>query len=347
MTIPSIRKTDVVKFLMLAKKIPVVDVRSPSEFSRGHIPGAINIPLFDDEERKAVGIAYKKEGRTAAILKGLGLIGPKIHLKLKQALELAQPDTLLVYCWRGGMRSETMAWLFALGDVNVEILRGGYKNYRNHILSGFRDNRKIIILGGMTGSSKTRILHHLRSLGQQVIDLEGLANHKGSAFGGLGQLPQPSSEYFANLLYAEWSDLNSDQPVWIEDESKNIGKVFMPDDFYNVIQESPALILMIEPGKRIPGLTEEYATYPTDQLKESIKKVSRRLGGEKTREILDAVDTGDLVKAVELMLIYYDKTYDHSLSRKRSKNVIYVETDTIDIETNSKKVLEASYKITW
>ena len=203
-----LKKINVSKFLELSEIIPIADVRSPSEFSFGHIPGAVNIPLFDDEEREAVGTKYKKEGRLPAILEGLKYTGPAMSSKLKQALKIAKNGKLLIHCWRGGMRSEAMAWFFSLGDIEIEVLDGGYKSYRHHILENLSEKRKIIVLGGMTGSSKTYILKYLNKMGQQVLDLEGLANHKGSAFGALGQLPQPSTEQFSNMLFNEWKHLN-------------------------------------------------------------------------------------------------------------------------------------------
>jgi len=226
-------------FLALAKETPVIDVRSPSEFVAGHIPGALNIPLFDDAERAAVGTLYKNEGRIPAILEGLRLSGPAMEGKLRAALSVAREGKLLVHCWRGGMRSEAMAWLFAQGGIATEILEGGYKSYRNYILENLGSRRKMIVLGGMTGSSKTHILRYLKRLGEQVIDLEGLANHKGSAFGSLGQLPQPTTEHFANLLFHEWKELDDRRPLWVEDESRNIGSVFMPENFYLNMQDTP------------------------------------------------------------------------------------------------------------
>jgi len=347
MKFPPLEKIDVSRFLDLAEKIPVVDVRSPSEFNSGHIPGAFNIPLFDDKERETAGIKYKKEGRSKAIIAGIELAGPKMHLKLQEALKIAKNGKLLVHCWRGGMRSEAMAWLFLLGDIDTEILNRGYKAYRNYILSALSGKRKTIILGGMTGSSKTLILRHLKKQGQQVIDLEKLANHKGSAFGALGQPPQPSSEYFANLLFNEWKQINKDLPVWIEDESRNIGNVFMPDDFYNNLQDSPTIILLMEVKERLPRLMEEYSTYPPELLKGSIMKISKRLGGDKTKDALDAVDKDDLAKAVEIVLKYYDKAYLYGIKRKNRKNLIYLKTETDDIEINAGLVLNAATKIVW
>ena len=342
-----LEKIDISRFLDLAEKIPVVDVRSPSEFNSGHIPGAFNIPLFDDKERETVGIKYKKEGRSKAIIKGIELAGPNMHLKLHEAIKIAKDGKLLAHCWRGGMRSETMGWLFSLGDIDTEILDRGYKAYRNYILIALSEKRKTIILGGMTGSSKTLILRHLKKRGQQVIDLEELANHKGSAFGALGQPPQPSSEHFANLLFNEWKQINKNLPVWIEDESRNIGNVFIPDDFYNNLQDSPTIILLMKIKERLPRLMEEYSTYPPELLKESIMKISKRLGGDNTKDALDAVDKGDLAKAVEIVLKYYDKAYLYGIKRKNRKNLISVETETDDIEINAGLVLNAATKIAW
>ncbi len=342
-----LEKIDISRFLSLAEKIPVVDVRSPSEFNSGHIPGAFNIPLFDDKERETVGIKYKKEGRSKAIIEGIKLAGPKMHFKLHEALKIAKDGKLLVHCWRGGMRSETMGWLFSLGDIDTEILDRGYKAYRNYILTALSEKRKTIILGGMTGSSKTLILRHLKKQGQQVIDLEELANHKGSAFGALGQPPQPSSEHFANLLFNEWKQINKNLPVWIEDESRNIGNVFMPDDFYNNLQDSPTIILLMKIKKRLPRLMEEYSTYPPELLKESIMKINKRLGGDNTKDALDAVDKGDLAKAVEIVLKYYDKAYLYGIKRKNTKKLISIETVTDDVEVNAGLVLNVATKITW
>jgi len=342
-----INKTGPEGFLSLAKGIPVIDVRSPSEFAAGHIPGALNIPLFDDEERARVGTLYKKEGRIPAILEGFKLSGPSMADKLQTALSAAAKGKLLVHCWRGGMRSEDMAWLFAQGGIETEILEGGYKAYRNYILENMGFRRKMIVLGGMTGSSKTHILRFLKKLGEQVIDLEGLANHKGSAFGSLGQLPQPTTEHFANILFNEWRDLDEKRPLWLEDESRNIGNVFLPDNFYLNMQDTPVIVLMMDVKTRMPRLLKEYSEYPAEDLCSSIRKISKRLGGDNTRTALEAIESGNISLAVETALDYYDKAYMYGLKKKSEKNLIYVETDTDDIEANALKILEVSHKIEW
>jgi tRNA 2-selenouridine synthase len=341
MTAP-LNKTDAIHFLELAEKIPVIDVRSPLEFSNGHIPGAINIPLFNDEERARVGTKYKKEGRNPAILEGLKLTGPAMSEKLREGLKNASGGKLLVHCWRGGMRSKAMAWLFSLGGIDTILLEGGYKAYRHHVLDSLSEKRKSIILGGMTGSSKTHILKFLKENGQQVIDLEGIANHKGSAFGALGQEPQPTTEQFSNLLYDEWKRLDSEKPVWLEDESRSIGSVFMPEHFFLNMQEEKTIVLMMAPEIRLPRLMKEYSVYPPELLKASVMKISKRLGGDNTRDALESIDNGDIAKAILISLNYYDKAYQFSIKKKNNSEIIYVETDTDDIETNAKKILEAA-----
>jgi tRNA 2-selenouridine synthase len=334
-------RTGIEEFLELARRIPVIDVRSPGEYAAGHIPGAINIPLFSNEERAMVGTRYKKEGRLNAIMEGIRLTGPAMHLKLEQAIAHSPEGKLLVHCWRGGMRSEAMAWLFSMAGIGTNVLEGGYKAYRNHILKKLFEPRKMIILGGMTGSGKSHILRYLKQRGEQVVDLEKLANHKGSAFGSLGEPPQPSTEQFANDLFSIWSDLD-DRPVWLEDESRNIGTVFMPEGFYGNMQGSPTIVLTMDIVTRLPRLISEYSGFPPELLKKSVAKISRRLGGDNTNEAMAAIDRGDIAAAIEISLRYYDKTYLHSINRKERSNVIYIPTDTDDIKINAAKVLDAA-----
>jgi tRNA 2-selenouridine synthase len=342
-----VNKINISEFINLADKIPVVDVRSPSEFNTGHIPGAFNIPLFKDSERVTVGTIYKKEGREQAIVKGIQLSGPSMHLKLTEGLKISCNGKLLVYCWRGGMRSEAMAWLFSLGGINCQVLDGGYKSYRNFILSSLSEKRKIIVLGGMTGSGKTHLLKRIHEEGEQFIDLEKIANHKGSSFGALGEAPQPSSEHFANLLYTRWRLLDNSKPLWLEDESRNIGTVFLPDTFYNNFQDAPTIVLMMEPVTRLPRLIKEYSLFPQEMLSESVRKISKRLGGDNTREALNAIEEGDFGRAIMITLRYYDKAYLYGITRKKKENLIFVETDSDNVDLNASKILEAARKITW
>lgn len=321
---------------------PVIDVRSPGEFSYGHIPGAVNIPLFDDNQRAEVGTIYKAEGSLKAVVRGIDLAAPEMSAKLTRAVSLSANGPLRLYCWRGGMRSEAMAWLFSLGEINCILLRGGYKAYRNHILDDLGRERRYIILGGLTGSGKTQILKNLLSSGEQVTDLEGLASHRGSAFGALGQAPQPSSEHFANMLFDDLTVKRQEDQIWLEDESRNIGTVFMPDNFYNRMQAAPVIALMMSIDTRLPRLLQEYASFPAEQIISSVMKISKRLGGDKTRLALDAVRSGDFTAAIRITLEYYDKSYNYGLSKRASGQVIYIHTDTDDISVNTAKVREAA-----
>jgi len=340
-----LRKIPVDEFLRLRSQMPVADVRSPGEYAYGHIPGAVNIPLFDDAQRAEVGTIFKKEGSEKAVRKGIDLAAPQMSEKLARALQLAPEKQLLVHCWRGGMRSEAMAWLFATGGLKPLLLEGGYKAYRNHILAGLGRKRKLIILGGLTGSGKTGILNHMMAAGHQVTDLEKLASHRGSAFGALGQPAQPSSEHFANLLFDDLAGWSDDSRIWLEDESRNIGTVFMPDNFYEQMQAAPVVALMMSIETRMPRLVQEYTLFPADQIEASVMKISKRLGGDRTHEALEAVRRGDYPTAIRITLEYYDKTYNYGLSRRPGGQVVYVDTDTDDVAVNAARVTGAAQSI--
>jgi tRNA 2-selenouridine synthase len=340
----SVEKLSVDKFLDLKGSIPVIDVRSPGEYQYGHIPGAHNIPLFNDEQRAIVGTIYKQKGSLNAVKTGIDLAAPQMSSRLQEAINISVDGKLLVHCWRGGMRSETMAWLFSAGGIDSYVLEGGYKAYRNFILDDLGRKRRYVLLGGLTGSGKTEILRHIASTGLQVTDLEGLASHKGSAFGALGQPPQPSSEHFANLLYSDLRDKNDEELIWLEDESRNIGTVFMPDCFYLQMQQAPVIALIKSIEARLPRLLEEYTSYPRELIISSIMKISKRLGGDRTKEALDAVEKDDFSTAIRITLEYYDKAYRYGLSKRKEGQVIYIETETDDIQQNSEEIFEALKK---
>jgi tRNA 2-selenouridine synthase len=341
----NLRKLPAGEFLSLRRRIPMVDVRSPGEYAYGHIPGAVNIPLFDDMQRAEVGTLYKKEGSEKAVMRGIDLAAPQMSEKLAMAMELAAEKQLLVHCWRGGMRSEAMAWLFSTGGITPTLLEGGYKAYRNHILVELGRERKFIILGGLTGSGKTGILKYMMVAGDPVTDLEGLASHRGSAFGALGQPPQPSSEHFANLLFDDLEMKTANTHVWLEDESRNIGTVFMPDSFFDQMRKAPVIALMMSIETRMPRLLEEYTSFPVGQLEASVMRISKRLGGDKTREALEALQRGDHPTAIKITLEYYDKSYSYGLSKRPAGQVIFVETETDDVAVNAAKVKEAASSI--
>ena len=195
---------DAETFLSAARESVVLDVRSPSEHAQGHLPGAISFPLFLDEERAVVGKTYKQVGQTEAIETGLGIVGPKLQALANRARELfdaqASPKPLLLYCWRGGMRSGSVDWLLRTAGIPTVLCDGGYKACRSHFIDVLEAPRPYVVVGGMTGSAKTEVLHALRHQEAQVLDLERLAKHFGSAFGNLEAHAQPSTEQFTNLL---------------------------------------------------------------------------------------------------------------------------------------------------
>jgi tRNA 2-selenouridine synthase len=317
----------------------IIDVRSPSEYAKGHIPNAVNIPLFSDEERAKVGTAYKKVSPEKAMIKGLEFVGPKMAMFVKRATKLAPNRKLLVYCWRGGKRSGSLSWLYEMAGFDVAIVVGGYKAYRNFVLESF-DNQILSLnrVGGRTGTGKTEILQELELLGEQIIDLEGLAHHKGSAFGALGELPQPSVEQFENKLHAAISLLNKNKRVWVENESRGVGKCFIPQGFWDQFCESPLYNVQIPLDLRILRLVEDYAQYPKEELIQVFKNIERKLGGQHAQKAITALENDDYATAVEVALVYYDKTYQFGLENNLSKNAILLEFDHADMKKIAKKL---------
>ena len=312
-----IHQLSVDDFLSKAQALPIIDVRSPGEYDHAHIPGAVNIPLFDNEERAQVGTKYKNAGKDSAVLLGLDLVGPKLTGFVKQSKKLnPQQKEVLVHCWRGGMRSGSFAWLLNTAGLTASTLAGGYKAYRNTVLSAFSEPRNLIILGGKTGSGKTDILKELARQGEQIIDLEGLAHHKGSTYGAIGQLPQPASEQFENLIFGEWRMLNPSRRVWIEDESRNVGSCFIPMPLWQQMRAAPVAFVDVPKAIRVQRLVTEYTGIDHRLLVEATARISKRLGGKVTRDALDALTRNDYVTVADLTLDYYDKAYLHGLSQR-------------------------------
>ena len=299
-------------FLDRAEQTPVIDVRSPAEFAQGHIPGANNLPLFDNDERAEVGTLYTQKGRIPAVQRGLEMTGPKLRHFTDCALHFKSSE-LLLYCWRGGMRSAAMAWLFETVGINCFTLEGGYKSFRNHVLASFSQPLNLVLLGGFTGGGKTEILHALQSSGAQILDLEHLARHKGSAFGGIGQEPQPSTEHFENLIFSQIAKIDPSKTVWIEDESKNVGKCAVPDHFWEQMRHAPLVYIDTSRPERILRLMREYAHFDANLLGAAIKKIEKRLGFDRCKEAYEACISGNRQRALEICLDYYDKAYANQL----------------------------------
>jgi tRNA 2-selenouridine synthase len=327
-----VKQISIQDYFNISEKFALIDVRSPAEFKKGHIHGAVNIPLFSDKERAKVGTLYKQKGREEAILEGLEIVGPKMKQLLIDAKNVSENKPLVVYCWRGGMRSASVAWLLNAAGLDVSVISGGYKAFRNLVLQEFAKPYKLVMLGGPTGSKKTEILHCLKQKGEQLIDLEALAYHKGSAFGNLEGAEQPDTETFENNLAACLRQLNIEKRIWVEDESKTIGTAHIPTVFWEKMKQAPLIYLELPLQKRVDYLVEVYGKYPKEALQQAIDKIKKRLGGLAYKEASEALLNNDLKKTAAIMLQYYDAAYYYNSYKREDKSSIYhIKFDTDDV----------------
>lgn len=307
--------------------LPLLDARSPAEYARGHIPGALNLPVMDDEERAAVGTAHARSGEEGAVHLALKLIGPQLAAKLARARALIRGQApaapgrpsgreVLIHCWRGGMRSSALAWLLETGGYTVYVLEGGYKAYRAWTRACLARPAPVLVLGGMTGSGKTAMLAELARLGGQVIDLEGLAGHRGSAFGGVGLDEQPGNERVENELAELWRGLSADRPVWLEDEDRRIGTVSLCGEFFEHIRSAPLVLVDVPFGARVERLVRMY-TGPDcrDALVACVERLTARLGDEAARRCVADIRADRYREAVNILLSYYDKLYARQMAK--------------------------------
>ncbi len=318
------------------ESLPIIDVRSPGEFEKGHIPGAHSIPLFNDEERAHIGTVYKQQSKENAIELGYKYVEPKLQWYVDEALKVAPDKQVVVHCWRGGMRSHSFAkHLEDNGFTSVIVIDKGYKSFRNYVLSSFDVDVLLRVIGGYTGSGKTYILKCLEKTGCQVIDLESLANHKGSAFGSIGEDDQPTVEQFENLLFDEWRKLDFSKPVYIEDESHNIGGVKLPMNLYTKIRDGKLFFLEVPKELRAQILVKDYAGYSNELIKSGILKISKRLGGYVTKLAIEALEKDDYFQVAMYTLNYYDKSYMRGMLRRDKDTVTRIELSDCDPEINA------------
>ncbi len=334
-----ITKIDIELFIEQAEHIPLIDVRSPLEYAHAHFPNAVNLPLLNNEERAIVGTTYKHEGNQTAVLKGYELVGYKFADYIKQVIKIAPHKKINVYCWRGGLRSNIMAFLLHSAGFEVNLLQGGYKKYRNWVLQTLEKPQQIKIVGGKTGSGKTYVLHELSKLGQQTIDLEGLAHHKGSAFGSLGQAPQPSVEMFENILATHWSILNPAAIVWLENESRMIGTVRIPPKIYEAMRQAIVYDLQISLENRIAHIAKEYGTFEKQLLADCTKKLEKKMGNLRMQQALDFLYNNELNAWIFMLLEYYDKAYLHSKEKRNSESIIDVDVNSSNFQEIAKMLL--------
>lgn len=306
-------------FFRLRTSFPLVDVRSEGEFAEGHITSAINIPSLNNAERIAVGTDYKQKGQAEAIRTGFRLVGPRLLQIVDHAKSIATENEMLVHCWRGGMRSGNFCQFVNMAGVKTHQLKGGYKAYRNTALDSFKTPFNFIVLAGSTGSGKTEILNSLAEAGEQVIDLEKLARHKGSVFGGLMQLPQPTTEQFQNDLFETILKLDTTKRIWIEDESVAVGKIFLPLDFWQTMGRSPVIELQVDKTIRINRLVKEYGSADRTEFLEAMIGITKKLGGQHFKAAKEKLLEDDMHSVMEILLTYYDKAYRNGLDKKSTR----------------------------
>lgn len=324
----------------LALDAPILDVRSPGEFVQGHIPGARNVPLFSNEERASVGTLYKQTGRDAAVLEGLRIVGPKLATLVEEARSIAPDGRIRVHCWRGGERSGSTAWLLdKSGFAEVITLHGGYKAFRAHVLSSFAVPVELRVLGGYTGTGKTETLNLLRMSGEQVIDLEGLANHKGSSYGGIGEDPQPTTEQFENLLWSALRERARDRPTWVEDESGMIGRVKIPDSFFAQMRNACLYFVEMPREERAVRLVGDYGKFPKEELAAATLRIEKRLGPQHCKAALEALEAGDLFSVAMITLTYYDKTYLRGASQRVPDRVVRMAASSNDLRGLAQRLI--------
>jgi len=334
-----IREITIDDLIKMGASTPVADVRTPAEFTRGHIPGASNLPLFSNEERVQVGTTYKQVSREAAILLGFDLTGGKWSGFIRHALEIAPHKKITVHCWRGGMRSGAMAWALNLYGFEVYVLKGGYKHYRKWVLRQFGAAYDLWVIGGMTGSGKTRILQQLGSMGQQVIDLEDLARHQGSAYGSLNKLVQPTQEQFENNLSHQLDQLDHEKKIWVEDESISIGRCNIPRPFWDQMQAADLFDLQVPTEQRIRALVREYGSLDKTFLSECTERIRKRLGPEQTKNALTAIREHRMEDFIRIVLVYYDKTYRTGMNSRKAGRIFPVDIRADDPAANAGQIL--------
>ncbi|MDP4683630.1 MAG: tRNA 2-selenouridine(34) synthase MnmH [Crocinitomicaceae bacterium] len=328
------------EYFAMEHDVCLIDVRSEGEFNAGRIPLATNIPILTNEERKIVGTIYKHNGSQTAVLKGLELTGPHLSERLKIALKIVAGRNIVVHCWRGGMRSEFFAFLFHYYGLKPMMIKGGYKAYRTKAHETFSISFNIQVLSGKTGAAKTYILNELEQLGEQVIDIEKLAHHRGSTFGALGMKVQNSQEQFENELFECLRMLDPTRPVWVEDESRNIGSNVIPEGFWKQMRAADRYVVEKDFEERLAIIMKDYGDFSKDDLANSMNKIGKRLGPQHLKAAIEFLTAGEIEQAFKLALVYYDKAYSFQIEKLVNVRKVQVDAHKMSHSDTAKKLVE-------
>lgn len=330
----------------LALDSPIfIDVRSPAEYETGHIPGAVNIPLLTNDERVLVGTTYKQVGAEEAKQLGLTFVSAKLPNIVGQVRQLRESGRkIIVYCWRGGMRSKSVVTVLGLMGIMTSQLSGGYKAYRQFVLNRLKDfdiKPIIIVLCGSTGTGKTEILNKLEKVNIPVINLERLANHRGSVFGhiGLGR-PATAQNFDAELLIA-LEKVNTQPYIVVECESKRIGNVYLPEKLFNAMKRGKRILVSADINVRVERLIKEYLQLYQNNaagIVSAIESLRRRLGNKRTEYLLAEFNAGNVRSVVKVLLDeYYDPVYGYG---KSDPSMYDLEVNTDDIEQATEMIIQ-------
>lgn len=333
-----------VDFLGLRQQHAIIDVRSPREYREGHIQHAFNIPILNDEERRAVGIDYKEKGQAEAIRTGFRLVGPRLEEIVTETQRVAEGKEILVHCWRGGMRSNNFCQFAGMAGIKTHALEGGYKSYRQFAMQYLEKDFPFVVVGGCTGSGKTALLAALLEAGEQVIDLEGLANHRGSVFGGLMKPDQPTTEQFQNDLFEKVMTLDLSKRIWIEDESLSIGRIFLPDKFFQTMSLAPVVLIEADRDARINRLIDEYGAADHDEFVQAMTAIRKKLGGQHFKAARDLYEKNDLPGTIFELLVYYDKRYLKGIDKISNRVVATFNWDGENLDNLTHQILNSNFK---
>ncbi|MBC7383574.1 MAG: tRNA 2-selenouridine(34) synthase MnmH [Bacteroidia bacterium] len=313
-----------IDFFNRSENAILLDSRSEGEYLQGHIPGAVSFPILNNEERKLVGTCYKQKGHQPAVILGYELVGTQFKRFVEEAYAKFPVGPVYIHCWRGGLRSQIMGNLLSSAGYQVFLLKGGYKVYREAVLDKLAVQFEFKVLGGFTGSGKTIILNQMIEKGCQVLDLEALANHRGSAFGNIGLPAQVSQEQYENDIYTKLISFDLEKPVWVEDESRLIGKFQIPVKVHEGIRNSVVYFLDYSFETRCKNILELYGKFNINDLIGSTERIKKKLGDQRTREAIAFLQQGNYDGWIEIVLEYYDKLYQFGLEKRDPEKIIKI-----------------------